>query len=147
MQPRARQPGTRPVFLARPKHSPTRLDACPARPGPSNQAVPGLPATPAGRPGPPKNGRHRPARYRGAGHKPVLALRGWPHPHSATLRLSAIRSALARLSPSRGLASRPLPLRRCSLRLLLTASPTAVVVVSVGSVLCGTALQAPALHR
>jgi hypothetical protein len=58
MQPRARQPGTRPGFLARPKDGTARLESCPGRPGPFNQVVSGLPAAPARRPGPPENGRH-----------------------------------------------------------------------------------------
>jgi hypothetical protein len=152
MQPRARQPGTRPVFLARPKHGLARLDACPGRPRPSNQAVPGLPATPAGRHGPAHlktAGTDRPgARERptAAGHKPVLTSAAGPTPTRSPLRLSAVRS-LGSLPLAVSLASRPRPLCRCSLRLLLTASPSVVAVVSVGSGPCGAALQAPALHR
>jgi hypothetical protein len=106
MQPRARHPGTRPVFLARPKHGLARLDACPGRPRPSNEAVFGLPATPAGRHGPARlktTGTDRPdvgERPAAAGHKPVLALRGWPHPHSATLRSVSPLSARSALSLS-----------------------------------------------
>jgi hypothetical protein len=63
MQPVARQPGTRPGFLARPKHGTARLVSCPCQPGPVDQAVLGLPDTPAGRHGPArqeKQARSRP---------------------------------------------------------------------------------------
>jgi hypothetical protein len=145
--------------VARPRHGPARLDACPGRPGPFHQAVSGLPAKPAGRHGPARlkaAGTDRPGHGSGqrqrsgrAGHKPLAAARLAPLAHSP-LRLSqshSLASRSLRCLTRSPVASRPRPLRRCSLRLLLTASPSVVAVVSAGSVPCGAALQAPALHR
>lgn len=129
MQPRARQPNTRPVFLARPKHGLARLDLCLGRPGSTNQTVSGLPAAPVGQHGPTRlktAGTDRP----GNGERGISPSSRWPLGHSSSPLFGC---PLCSLSPSRGLASRPRPFRRSSLRLMLTASPSAVVVVSAGS--------------
>jgi hypothetical protein len=148
MQPRARQPGTRPFFLARPKHGPVRLDACPGRLGPTNQVVPGLLAALAG--------RHGSARLKTAGtDRPGIGERGissssrWrlaplghsPSPLSARSALSLSRS---RLSPS---ASPLLLAPPAAHRLTVDRRRSLCRIFVTSPVPCGAALQAPALHR
>jgi hypothetical protein len=113
-------------------------------PGPARTIPPGRVsaagyARRATRPGPPKNGRHGPARSRERPAALSLSPLKWASgcaagptlrsvSHSLRLSVSPLsaRSALS-LSRSRSpVASRPRPLRRCSLRLLLTASPSGV---------------------
>jgi hypothetical protein len=147
MQPTARQSGTRPGFLARPKHGTARLDSCPGRPGPINQAVPGLPAVPAGRHGPPRQkttGTDRPSN-RERGHKPGLPL---PLGHFAVRSLSASSSPQSIRSLSRSaLRAAPPPAAHRG-----TASPSArrrslCRIFITGPLPCGAPLQTPALPR
>jgi hypothetical protein len=116
MQPRARQLGTRPSFLARPKHGMARPGRIRAWVGPDQLTRPclGCPLRPPSSTAWPSNGE-----------------RGISPASLSTRPLSA--HPLSALSVP--LASRPL--RRSSLRaalhLLLTASPSPVAVVSAGS--------------
>jgi hypothetical protein len=110
-------------------------------PGPARTILPGRAwaagcARRAARPGPPENGRHRPARY-GERHHIASA----PDP---TLRLLSLTLSRSR-SRSR---SRPRPFRLSAAhRLTVGRRRSLCRIFVIGPLLCGAPLQTPALHR
>jgi hypothetical protein len=111
MQPEARPPRHEARLFGLAKHGTTRLESCPGRPGPINQVVTGLPASPVERHGPAcqKTVGTGSPRCRGAGHKPRRSPSRPPHSGSSS---PALRSGAlpTRLAPPT--ASSP-PHRRC----------------------------------
>jgi hypothetical protein len=125
MQPAARQPGTRPVFWPGP--STTRPVWCPSQPGPIDQAVLGLPDTPAGRHVPARQKKQ--ARSRPGSRCGGITAKGRPSPRARSVTCSSPQSPRDSLRSS---ARRSLPIlhQRRTVATVVAGSPSSTGEIS-----------------